>query len=87
MYMLYLFMPFLVCDVFYSLSLSRIDHSRIDHAITPKVRKSTPTQNPFRVFESSSFDPPIPSHIRFRDEKAMMNFFKNFQNRGVHLKC
>ena len=63
------------------LSLSLLDR----RAMTPKVRKSTPVWNPLRGSESSSSNPPVPSHIWFRDEKAKTNFFENFQNCGVHL--
>ena len=27
---------------------------------------------------------PIPSHVRFRDEKAKSDFLKNFSRRGIH---
>ena len=78
MHTLYFFIPFLVCDVFYSLSLS-LSLSLLDRrAMTPKVRKSTPVWNPLRGSESSSSNPPVPSHIWFRDEKAKTNFFENF---------
>ena len=33
---------------------------------------------------SSSSDPLVLFHIRFRDEKAKMNFFENFQKHGIH---
>ena len=65
--------------MFYSLSL-------IDHAMASKAKKSTRAWNLLRGSGSSFSDPPVPSHIRFRDEKANTNFFENFQNRGVHLE-
>ena len=52
-----------------------------------KQRKSTPTRNPPRGSESSSSNPRVPSHTRFHDEKAKMDFFENFQNRGIHPEC
>ena len=55
--------------------------------MTPKQCKSIPARNPLQGFRSSSsFDPPVPFHIRFCDEKAKTNFFENFQKHGVHLK-
>ena len=52
--------------------------SRIDCVMAPKQRKSTLTRNPLRGFESSFYDPLVPSHIRFCDEKAKTDFFENF---------
>ena len=52
----------------------------------PKLRKSTPAQNPLYGSKSSSYDPSIPSHIQFRDKKAKTDFFENFQNCGVRPK-
>ena len=83
-YILYIFsflFWFVMCSIL-SLSLSLLDR----RAMTPKVRKSTPVWNPLRGSESSSSNPPVPSHIWFRDEKAKKNFFENFQNCGVHLE-
>ena len=57
MHTLYLFIPFLVFDVFCSLSLT--DRQRY----APKQRKSTLAQNPLHGSGSSSSDPHIPSHI------------------------
>ena len=50
--------------------------------------KSTPSWNPLRFGASSSSAPsdPIPSHVRFRDEKAKSDFFENFSRRGIHSK-
>ena len=62
---LYLFIPFLVFDVFcsfslsLSLSLSHTDRQRN----APKQCKSTLARNPLRGSESSSSNPHIPSHI------------------------
>ena len=52
--------------------------------MAPKHRKSTLAQNPLHGSRLSSSLPPVPSHIRFRDEKAKTDFFENFQVRGVH---
>ena len=80
----FLFFPILSCAVLCSLSLSL---SRIDCAMAPKAHKSTLARNPLQGFGSSSFDPPVPIHIRFCDEKARKDFFENFQKRGIHLEC
>ena len=53
-------------------------------SMAPK-RKLASSRNPLRSGASSSFDP-IPSHIRFCDEKAKTDFFENFSRRGVHLE-
>ena len=77
----YLFISFFLgtlCDgvfLFVSLSLSP--------RIAPK-HKTSPSWNPFRS-EASSSDP-TPFHIRFRDEKALQDFSKNFSKRGIHSK-
>ena len=77
----YLFISFFLgtlCDgvfLFVSLSLSP--------RIAPK-HKTSPSWNPFRS-EASSSDP-TPFHIRFRDEKALQDFSKNFSKCGVHLE-
>ena len=63
---------FFGCDVF-SLSLSQINC-----AMTPKVRKSTSTQNPLGSGSSSSSDPIPPLHVWFRDKKARKDFLVNF---------
>ena len=49
-------------------------------SMAPK-QKSTSSQNPLH-FGASSFSPsdPIPSHIRFHDEKAQLEFSKNFHD-------
>ena len=80
----FLFFPIRsICRVsFYSLSLSL---SWIDCVTAPKQRKSILSRNPLQGFGSSSSSiPPIPSHFRFRDEKAKTDFFENFQACGVH---
>ena len=51
--------------------------------MAPKKSKSTPSQNPIRSGASSSIDP-TPSHVRFRDEKAWMDFSENFSRHGIH---
>ena len=55
--------------------------------MAPK-RKSTSSRNPLRSRASSSFSPsnPTPSHVRFCDEKAKLDFFENFSQRGIHLE-
>ena len=64
-----------------------LSFSRIDCVLAPKQHKSIPAWNPFQGSGSSSSSiPPVPSHIRFCDEKANTNFFENFQARGVHLE-
>ena len=50
--------------------------------MVPK-RKSAPSQNPLRSRASFSSDP-TPSHIRFHDEDARMDFSENFSRRRVH---
>ena len=49
-------------------------------SMAPK-QKSTPSRNPLH-FGASSFSPfdPIPSHVRFHDEKAKSEFLKNFHD-------
>ena len=53
--------------------------------MAPK-QKSTPSQNPLHFGHSTSSDP-IPSHVRFYDEKAKSDFFENFSRQGVHSEC
>ena len=60
-----------------SLSLS-LSLSRIDCFMAPKKHKSTPAQNPFHGFRSSSSLPPVSSHVQFHDENAKKDFFENF---------
>ena len=72
-----------MCSVL-SLSLSL---SQIDCAIAPKARKSIPARNLLQGFgSSSSFDPLIPFHVWFRDEKSQKDFSENFHKCGVHSK-
>ena len=52
--------------------------------MAPK-RKSVLSRNPFPSKASTSSDP-TPSYVQFRDEKAKMDFFENFQKCGVHLE-
>ena len=56
--------------------------------MTPKC-KFIPSRNPFHSETSSSSSPsdPTPSHVRFHDEKAKSDFFKNFSRRGILLEC
>ena len=63
-----------------SLSLSLTNKLRM----APKVRKSTPGQNPLQGSDSSSSDPIPPPHVRYHDEKARKDFLETFQKRGVH---
>ena len=51
--------------------------------MAPK-RKSTPSQNPLLSGASSS--DPTPSHVKFRDEKAKLDFSENFSRCGIHSK-
>ena len=53
----------------------------ISCSMAPK-RKSTPSQNPLCSGVSSSDS--TPSHVRFRDEKAKLDFMKNFSQHGIH---
>jgi len=69
---------FLVCS---SLSLSLLVSCSMAHK-----RKSTPSRNPLRSGASSSSSPvdSTHSHVRFRDEKAQMDFLENFSRRSIH---
>ena len=61
--------------------------SYVSCVMAPK-RKSTPSRNPLHSRASSSSPSnPTPSHVRFHDEKAKLDFFENFSLRGIHLKC
>ena len=51
--------------------------------MAPKKSKSTPSRNPLHFGASSSIDPTL-SHIRFRDEKARMDFSENFSQCSIH---
>ena len=51
-------------------------------SMAPKKSKSTPSRNPFRSGASTSDS--TPSHIRFRDEKARIDFSENFSWCGIH---
>ena len=54
--------------------------------MAPK-RKSTLSRNPFRFKASfSSPSDPTPFHVRFRDEKAQLDFSENFSRRDIHSK-
>ena len=66
-----------MCFLLFSLSLS-LSLSRIDCFMAPKKHKSTPAQNPFHGFRSSSSLPPVSSHVQFHDENAKKDFFENF---------
>ena len=61
-----------------SLSLSLI--LALVCSMAPKG-KYTPSQNPLRS-RASSYDP-TPSHVRFYDEKAKLDFLENFSWRGI----
>ena len=84
LYLLYciLFGAFLIVSLSSSLFVSYIS------CIMAPKRKSTLSRNPHRFEASSSSSPsePTPSHIRFRDEKAKLDFFENFSWRGIHLE-
>ena len=49
-------------------------------------RKSILSRNPLHIGASSSSSPfdPTPSHVRFCDEKAKLDFLENFSQRGIH---
>ena len=53
--------------------------------MAPK-RKSIMSQNPLcsRASSSSSPSDPTPSHVRFCNEKAKLDFLENFSRRGIH---
>ena len=86
MHTFFLFFPILnLCLSPFSLSLSL---SQTDCVMAPKQRKSTPARNLLQGAGSSSSNPPVPLHIRFRDEKVKTDFFENFQfNRNTRLFC
>ena len=75
---------FLIVSLSLSLSLS-LSVSYVSCIMAPK-RKSIPSWNPLRFEASSSSSPsdPTPSHIQFRDEKAKLDFLKNFSRHGIH---
>ena len=79
-----IFHAYVISFLFWFMMCSTLSLSQIDSTMSPKACKSTPAQNPLHGSRSSSSDPPVPSHIWFRDEKAKTDFFENFQNRGVH---
>jgi len=62
--------------------------SYVSCVMAPK-HKFTPSRNPFHFGRSSSSSPsnPTPSHVRFRDEKAKLDFFENFSRRNIHSEC
>ena len=49
-------------------------------------RKSIPSRNPLCFGASTSFDS-TPFSVRFHDEKAKLDFLKNFSQRGIHSEC
>ena len=77
----FLFFLFNIIVDWYSstcLSFSLSDSLRM----APK-RKTTLSRNPLRSGAYSSVDP-TPLHIRFRDEKAQLDFSENFSSCGIH---
>ena len=66
---------------FLCVSLSPSFFLSISCSMAPK-QKSTPSQNPLCSGVSSSDS--TPSHVRFRDEKAKLDFMKNFSRHGIH---
>ena len=69
-FLLFPFSKHVLCFLLFFLSLSQIDY-----VMAPKQCKSTPAWNPHQGSKSSSSsNPPVPFHIRFRDEKAKTNF-------------
>ena len=79
-----MFGTFLIVSLSLSLSLSL---SHVSCIMAPK-HKSILSRNPFRFGASSSSSPsdPTPSHVQFRDEKAKLDFLKNFSRHGIHSK-
>ena len=67
-----------------SLSLSLYILLSISCSMAPKW-KSTTSRDPFR-FGASSPSNPTPLHVRFHDDKAWQDFWKNFSRRGIHSK-
>ena len=86
MHTYFTFSTFLYIELFWDFSdcLFLPPHSLVyvSCVLAPK-RKSVPSQNPLRFGASTSSDP-TPSHVRFHDERAKIDFFKNFSRRGVH---
>ena len=79
---------FFVWYFFYCLPLFlSFSPTYVSCVMAPK-RKSIPSWNPlhFRAsFSSSPFDP-TPSHTRFCDEMAKLDFLENFSRNGIHLE-
>ena len=72
-FILYLVGAFLIISLSPTLSISYVS------CIMAPKRKSTPSRNPLRSRASSSSPSnPIPSHVRFRDEKTQSDFLENF---------
>ena len=69
---------FFVCPSF---SLFLFLFLSVSCSMTPK-RKSAPSRNPLRSRASTSGS--TPSHVRFHDEKACMDFLENVSRRGIH---
>ena len=72
-----------------SLSLSPFLFASYISCIMESKRKSTSSRNPLCSEASSSSSPsdPTPSHVRFRDEKAKLDFLEKFSWCGIHSKC
>ena len=66
-----------------SLSFSLSFILSVSCSMAPKC-KSAPSRNPLHSRASTSDS--TPSHIRFCDEKANMDFSENFSRRGIHLE-
>ena len=80
---------YLLIGTFLIVSLSfSLSPFYVSCVMAPK-HKSIPSWNPlhFRASSSSSPSDPIPSHVRFCDEKAKSDFLENFSQRGIHLEC
>ena len=75
-FLFFFYSCFMVVMLFsFSLSLSLTNKLRM----APKVRKSTPGQNPLQGSGSSSSSDPLPPlHVWFHDEKACWDFSENF---------
>ena len=80
----YFYHLILNCLVLFCVSLS-LSFCFVSCFMAPK-RKSTSSWN-LLCFEASSSTSPsdtIPSHVRFRDDKARKDLLKNFSWRGIH---
>ena len=78
-YLTFFIFLYIDCDWCFSVCVSispSLSLVYVSCVMAPK-RKSTLSQNSLRSKASTSFDP-TSSHVRFRDEKAKLDFFENF---------